>query len=132
MPIVLLTTSTVFSQTKALNSNGDTIIYFSVDKAKYLLKQTYKVKELTELNKVLKQEKKYCDSLQVSQQVQIDDQATIIKNDSIIVADKDLIIKNQQKDIKRYRHQVIKQKILKTGLYISNSVTLVVLIIKLL
>jgi hypothetical protein len=48
--VLLSLTSIAYSQQTVINSKGDTLICFSVEQSKFLLKQVYEVAKLTELN----------------------------------------------------------------------------------
>lgn len=48
--MLLSLTSIAYSQQTVINSKGDTLICFSVEQSKFLLKQVYEVAKLTELN----------------------------------------------------------------------------------
>ncbi len=81
----LLMNINLYSQTKALTSNGDTVICFSVQKAKFLLKQHYKVKELMELDSINKAQLALKDSVNATNKRTISDLDTVVANQKKII-----------------------------------------------
>jgi hypothetical protein len=69
--VLLSLTSIAYSQQTVINSKGDTLICFSVEQSKFLLKQVYEVAKLTELNSNCEIRNTLQDSLIQSQSVTI-------------------------------------------------------------
>lgn len=115
-----------YSQRKALNSKGDTVICFSQSQSKFLLKQNYKVKELTELNTVCESQKSYCDSLRTCDSLLLVALKKNIVNSAAIEAER-----QKQVDGLNTRHQkdVRKIRLYKYTLVASNVVTFVITLI---
>jgi hypothetical protein len=69
--VLLSLTSIAYSQQTVINSKGDTLICFSVEQSKFLLKQVYEVAKLTELNSNCEIRNTVQDSLIQSQSITI-------------------------------------------------------------
>ncbi len=76
MLLVLLTNSRIYSQKITSNLKGDTSLTFSINQGRFLLKESVKVKELTE-------EKSLYQKLYENQKKEIAKQRTVIVNDSL-------------------------------------------------
>ena len=61
--MLLSLTSIAYSQQTVINSKGDTLICFSVEQSKFLLKQVYEVAKLSELNANCEKRSELQDSL---------------------------------------------------------------------
>jgi hypothetical protein len=92
-----------FSQKRALTTEGDTVVIFSIPQAKKLLKVYHEAQE--------------CKKLQVVNDSIISVQEDVIKSQqqAILYADttilyKDSVIISQKEEIRLYRKQIIKEK----------------------
>ena len=92
-----------YSQKRALTTKGDTVITFSVPKAKWLLKQTYKVEELTVLDSLNKSELTIKDSIITNLNMNINDYKSIIKVKGEVIDIQYTHIDQLKKEIKRQK-----------------------------
>ena len=70
--MLLSLTSIAYSQQTVINSKGDTLVCFSVEQSKFLLKQVYEVAKLNELNYNCEVRNTVQDSLILSQSLTIE------------------------------------------------------------
>jgi hypothetical protein len=90
--MVLLTNSTMYSQTAVLNEKGDTTICFTLPQSKFLLKTQYKLKECDTLNKICELQLSLSDS--------------IIRSDKVIQNNQSLMLRNKDEQIGLYKHEI--------------------------
>ena len=113
MPLLLVQLSvnlTAYSQTTILNKSGDTLICFTVDQAKFLLKQVYEVRKYQEIDSIHRAQHAICDSLNQSCQKIILDQGEIIVNQSEIVKLREYEIKKLNEQLETERKATRKQR----------------------
>ena len=101
--IHLLASLNGYSQKRALTTKGDTVIVFSVPKAKWLLKQTYKVGELTVLDSLNKSELAIKDSIITVLNMNINDYKSIIEVKGEIIDGQYTHIAELKKEIRRQK-----------------------------
>ena len=120
--IHLLASLNAYSQKRALTTKGDTVIVFSVPKAKWLLKQTYKVGELTTLDSLNKSELTIKDSIITGLNMNINDYKKLI-----IV--KGEVIDGQYTHIDQLKKEIKRQKRYKMYAILGGAVSVIAVMI---
>jgi DNA-binding transcriptional regulator YbjK len=92
-----------FSQKRALTTDGDTVVIFSIPQAKKMLKVYYEAQECKELQVVN-------DSIISAQDKIIQAQIQSISYADTTIMYKDSVIYSQKEEIRLYRKQIIKEK----------------------
>jgi len=92
-----------YSQKRALTSKGDTVIVFSVPKARYLQNQVYKVMELTTIDSLNKVDIKFQDSIITGLNMNINDYKKIIIVKGEVIDVQYTHIDQLKKEIKRQK-----------------------------
>ncbi len=90
--LILLTNTRIFSQKVQLSDNGDTLVCFSINQSKYLLKKYYELQELKSLYSICNQQLTASDSIK--------------KYFYEISNSKDIILKNQKTEIGLREEQI--------------------------
>ena len=121
---------TAYSQTLALNSKGDTVICYSVYQAKYMLKQMYFTAKLLEEKKVDSLIINKYDSLLVNQRSVIKSLSQIVKNDKVIILDRESAISDLVTQLEKSERKIKKQNVTIKILTVTNITTITLLIIK--
>ncbi|OQA33118.1 MAG: hypothetical protein BWY54_01001 [Candidatus Dependentiae bacterium ADurb.Bin331] len=112
---------TVFSQQTVFTKTGDTLIAFTLEQSKFLLKKVYEVNELKELDSLNRLQLDYCDSVFVSNEQVILDQENIVLNQKEIIELKDYQISKLNEQLEIERKNVRRQKLFKWVAIISGS-----------
>lgn len=113
MLVILSTSLMTFSQQIILNDKGDTLICFSVNKSKFLLKEYYRAKELDEVLKICETEKQISDTIIVRSLVIISDLKQVNANNQQIIKAKDYELEQANISIGIANKNVRKQKVYK-------------------
>ena len=92
-----------FSQKRALTTEGDTVVIFSIPQAKKMLKVYYEAQECKELQVIN-------DSIITSHDNIIQAQIQAISYADTTIMYKDSVIISQKEEIRLYRKQIIKEK----------------------
>jgi hypothetical protein len=106
---VLLTTLSAFSQTLILNKK-DTSICFSINQAKYLLKEQYKVKECQTILTICEKQNALSDSIINNFRANNNSLKSVIFNQKSIIGLQDTEIDDLNDKISDEQRQVRKQK----------------------
>lgn len=109
----LLANIQAYSQITTLNSKGDTLICFSTEQSRFLLKAYYKSKECAEIDSINKVQLSVCDSTIKSSGIIIESLETILTNKDSIIVLKDAQIVVKESNIKSLNKEVKKQRFLK-------------------
>jgi hypothetical protein len=114
---------TAYSQ-KATYVNGDTLICFSSAQSKYILEKIYRMEELDTLLKIQQVETQVLNSQVDILQQNIDLSNAKLENSEQIIAQKEALLSNAEKEIKilnrRLRFQKVKTYVI-TGVTIATS-----------
>lgn len=113
MLVILSTSLMTFSQQIILNDKGDTLICFSVNESKFLLKEYYRAKELDEVLKICETEKQISDTIIVRSLVIISDLKQVNANNQQIIKAKDYELEQANISIGIANKNVRKQKVYK-------------------
>ena len=132
MLALLLTNSIAYSQKTMLNEKGDTLVCFTQNQSKYLLKQCLEVNKLTELNENCKSQSALKDSLIDSHNRTFKIYDAKISNLNKIINYKDTITINLVNYLKIERDKTFRQRNMKYiwmgvsaiafGLYINTII----------
>jgi hypothetical protein len=101
-----------FSQTLVLNKK-DTTICFSINQAKYLLKEQYKLQECQALLNICETQKTLLDSVIANQRLNANNLKSVIFNQKTLISYKDLEITSCNDKIAYEQKKVRKQKVYK-------------------
>jgi hypothetical protein len=96
-----------------LNEKKDTTICFTLTQGKYLLKQTYKVKECDTLRKICEEQRLECDSINKGNELIIKDYKGIMENQNGLLKLKQYEVDKLKVDLKLANKEVRKQKVYK-------------------
>jgi len=108
--VILLLSSTVFSQVLTLNSKGDTTICFTIAQGKFLAREHARANQYAELDSICRSISAKKD-LQIKMFEKIDQKSQIvINNQNSIIKFKDEELKNAQIAIKNANREAKKQK----------------------
>ena len=111
--VLLIMASTASSQTTVLTSKGDTNICFSLPRAKFLLKQSFKITELSNLNLVSETRRSFLDSAFQADEKSIKDESMMIKNDKEAFGLEEYKIQKLTEDLKSCNRATRRQKVYK-------------------
>ena len=111
-----------YSQKRALTTKGDTVIVFSIPKAKWLLKQAHKVGELTTLDSLNKIDMAFQDTIIKEQNMIISDYIKIVE----VKAD---VIDVQYKEINQLKKEIKRQKRYKMYAILGGAVSVIAVMI---
>lgn len=109
LAITWLMSSTLYSQTTQL-IKGDTSICFTITQSKFLLKQAYKVKELTEIISINNQERIIYDSITKNNNEIIQNQDELLKDSKEILKLKEFQIQEEKDKTKQAQKETRKQR----------------------
>ena len=108
--VILLLSSTAFSQVLTLNSKGDTTICFTIAQGKFLAREHARANQFAELDSICRSISAKKD-LQIKMFEKIDQKSQIvINNQNSIIKFKDEELKNAQISIKNANREAKKQK----------------------
>lgn len=96
---------------KAVSVEGDTLVCFSVPQSKYILKQFYLVAEKDTLLSISETQFRVCESQKILYQEQIKAYEQIISRNTEIVNNLNVISEQKDITIKELQKQIRKQKI---------------------
>lgn len=119
---LLLVSLQTFSQTLVLNDKKDTTICFTLPQCKYLLKQTYKVKECDTLRKICEVQRADCDSVVTQQALNIVDYKKVVENQKSIIVVKDISIARLTSDLNDQKRATKLQSVYKWCAIIGGGV----------
>ena len=109
LPLILFLNLTAFSQTLTV-LNKDTVICFSIPRAKYLAKEHYRANELAQMDSLNKDEIRYKDAqikYYIKNKQKLED---VIKNQTTIVALREEEVEKLKKEIDLHLKEIKKQK----------------------
>lgn len=106
--ILLLPISIAYSQKRVLTTDGDTLVAFTPKQARWLLNQTYKVKELIAIDSVNKSIIVLKDSVITELKANESDYLMVLKNKDVVTS----IYESENKHLKKViRRQKIVSKV---------------------
>lgn len=123
LPLLFLTSLKTCSQTITVNNKNDTALCFSLSQAKFLLKQHYRVAELTSLDSVCHARLVVKDSISLSQKRIIAKHEKIIKNQLEIITLKDYELQKTEQALVAEQKKVRRQKVYKWVAVIAGGAT---------
>lgn len=127
---MLLLNLTAYSQELVLNKNGDTCLSFTVERAKYLLKEHYRANEMDSLFKISEKKNENCQLMLKIERGQIEKYQDIVDNkEQLIVIEKERT-NYLMNELKTHAKEIKRQKRYKWLAIIAGSCTSVFFILK--